>query len=156
MCWQCDNPELTYDDYLDTVILPLVHQNGWAVQGVSGRQPFAYTVGLTDCGLPELVITGMDEVAAATVLNAVAGQVLRADLVIGTRVHLCGLALEVIHVDRPELHLLTAMTLYGDDVRGLQLVWPDDRGRYPWEAGYRSRRAGQPLLGRPVQQPPAR
>ena len=150
MCWQCDNPELTYGDYLDTVILPLVHQNGWAVQGVSGRQPFAYTVGLTDCGLPELVITGMDDEAAATVLNAVARRVLRADLEVGARVDLAGLVLEVVPVQRPELHLLTATALYGDDVSGLQLVWPDDRGRYPWQVGHRSRRGGQAMLGRPV------
>ena len=132
------------------MILPLVHQNGWAVQGVSGRQSFAYTVGLTDCGLPELVITGMDDEAAATVLNAVARRVLRADLEVGARVDLAGLVLEVVRVQRPELHLLTATALYGDDVRGLQLVWPDDRGRYPWQVGHRPRRGGQAMLGRPV------
>ena len=150
MCWHCNHPELTYDDYLDTVILPLVHQNGWAVQGVSGRHPFAYTVGLTECGVPELVITGMDDCAAATVLNAIAGRVLREDLDVGARVDLSGLALEVLAVEHPDLHLLTATALYGDEVRGLQLVWPDDRGRYPWQPGHRSRRGGQPLLGRPV------
>lgn len=51
-------------------------------------------------------------------------------------------------VDRPQDHLSTALALYGDEVRALQLVWPDARGRYPWDRGHRAVRAGQPLLGR--------
>jgi hypothetical protein len=32
-------------------------------------------------------------------------------------------------------------------VRGLQMVWADDRDRWPWERGFRGRRGGQPVLG---------
>lgn len=78
MCMRCDDPELSFDEYLDRVIVPLVRQNGWAVQGVSGRRPFAYTVGLTDCGLPELVVTGMRDGPAATLLHSVAASALHA------------------------------------------------------------------------------
>lgn len=149
MCFQCDNPELTYDDYLALVILPLVLRNGWAVQGVSGRRPFAYTIGLTDCGLPELLVTGMREAAAATLLNTVAARVLHQELEAEQPLELAaGLVLEVLRVDRPQDHLLTATALYGEQVRALQLVWPDEQGRYPWQQGRRAARGGQPVLGR--------
>ena len=155
MCFQCANPELTYDDYLDLVILPMVRQKGWAVQGVSGRRPFAYTVGLTDCGLPELLVTGLRDAAAATLLNTVAARALQEEEpCAGGPVVLLSMVLEVVAVSRPDSHLVTATALYGDEVRALQLVWPDDRGRYPWQTGYRSRRGSQPLLGpRPGDRP---
>ena len=42
---------------------------------------------------------------------------------------------------------LTAVQgLYGD-VRAVQVVWTDSRGRLPWEAGYANPRGSQPLLG---------
>lgn len=149
MCMRCDDPELSFDEYLDRVIVPLVRQNGWAVQGVSGRRPFAYTVGLTDCGLPELVVTGMRDGPAATLLHSVAASALHAEPTAGERLVLPGgLTLEAVVVDRPQDHLSTALALYGDEVRALQLVWPDARGRYPWDRGHRAVRAGQPLLGR--------
>ena len=147
MCFQCDNPELNYADYLDTVILPIVHRNGWAVQGVEGRRPFAYTVGLTDCGLPELVVPGLGAGPAAGLLNDVARQVLRHDVVPGQQLSSSHGQLQVLAVARPQEHLLTATALYGDDVRAVQLVLPDGRGRYPWQAGCRSQRGGQRLLG---------
>jgi hypothetical protein len=45
------------------------------------------------------------------------------------------------------VHLLTAVALHGPAVRGLQMVWADDRSRWPWERGFRGRRGGQPVLG---------
>ena len=148
MCFECDNPEFSCADYLDTVITPLVHRNGWAVQGVEGRHPLAYTVGLTDRGLPELVVTGLRAGPAASLLNDVARQVLQQDVTPGQRLSSAQWELQVLAVEHPQEHLLTATALYGDEVRGMQLVWPDDRGRYPWQAGHRSQRGGQRLLGR--------
>ena len=147
MCAQCDNPELTYADYLDTVIAPLVRRNGWAVQGVGGRQPFAYTVGLSVCGLPELVVTGLPDARAARLLNEVARRGLHDELFSGQRVPTSGPHVHVLAVARPHDHLLTATALYGKAVRALQLVWPDDQGRYPWQAGAQSQPSGQRLFG---------
>ena len=55
--------------------------------------------------------------------------------------------LEAVAVQRPQEHLLIAHRFYGEQVRGLQLVWADDGGRWPCETGHRARRAGQPILG---------
>ena len=61
MCWQCDHPGSTRLDYLEH-ISELIDCYGWAVQGVQRDRihpPWAYTVGLTLNGRPELVVTGM-------------------------------------------------------------------------------------------------
>ena len=35
MCWQCDNPDRTTDDYLD-LLREIINGHGWAVQFVEG------------------------------------------------------------------------------------------------------------------------
>ena len=57
MCWQCDHPGSTRLDYLEH-LHELIACHGWAVQGVQRDRvhpPWAYTVGLTSNGRPELV-----------------------------------------------------------------------------------------------------
>ena len=59
MCWECDHPGATRDDYLHYVG-GVIAEHGWAVQGVERDRihpPWAYTVGLTEHGEPELVVT---------------------------------------------------------------------------------------------------
>lgn len=41
--------------------------------------PFAYTVGLSDAGLPELVVAGMSDLCSAELLNAVGFHYLHAE-----------------------------------------------------------------------------
>ncbi len=46
MCWKCDHPEVTEQEWLEA-LHRLVEKHGWAVQFVeSDRTPYAYTVGL--------------------------------------------------------------------------------------------------------------
>jgi hypothetical protein len=55
MCWRCDHPGATYDEYL-TYMHGLITRWGWAVQGVQRdgpHPPWAYTAGLTEAGLAE-------------------------------------------------------------------------------------------------------
>ena len=52
MCWKCDHPDSTVEQWLDA-IRATVDKHGWAVQYVeSDRAPYAYTVGLHEHGLP--------------------------------------------------------------------------------------------------------
>lgn len=81
MCWACDHPGSTYQDQLDHM-RELMVRHGWAIQGVEGDRihpPYAYTLGLTQCGLPELVVTGMALRRAAELLNSVAAHVVHAE-----------------------------------------------------------------------------
>ncbi len=151
MCWQCDHPDGTRKDYLD-YLRGIIDVHGWAVQGVERarlRPPWAYTVGLTPLGLPELVATGLPLGGAARLLNDVAAHVVHAAAPQpGEQVPLVGgPVIEIVKVTDPAAHLEIAVELYGPGVRALQVVHADDRGHWPWQVGYRGVRGGQPVLG---------
>jgi hypothetical protein len=151
MCVFCDDPTLTYPEYLARMAR-LADEHGWAVQGVARdrhRPPRAYTVGLTRHGRPELLVTGLPLRPAAELFNGMAARLLHGTTPApGERVQPAdGPLVEFVAVEHPDVHLLTALALYGSQVRGLQVVWADTRGGWPWERGFRGRRGGQPLLG---------
>jgi hypothetical protein len=151
MCWQCDHPGSTYQDYLHHM-RDLMKCHGWAVQGVGGDRihpPWAYTVGLTEFGEPEFVVTGMRLGHAAELLNNVAAHVLRYKAPDpGEQVPLTGGPLiQIVTVAEPSAHLRVAVDFYGSGIRALQLVHADDRGHWPWDVGWRGIRGGQPVLG---------
>lgn len=149
MCWKCDHPDATVDDYLDE-LRRTMSEHGWAVEYVDKtRTPFAYTVGLHDCGLPELLITGVSAQRATRLLNTVAADMMGGrTLTPGQKfaVH-SGPLVEIVEVDNPDAHLKWAVAFGGPDVRALQLVWADGRGRWPWAASFSDGRGRQPVLG---------
>jgi len=151
MCWECDHPHATREDYLDFV-RERMQCHGWAVQGVQGDRnyaPWAYTVGLTAFGKPELVVTGTSLARASDLLHVSAPHLLHADApepgeqnpLIG------GPLIEIVQVAEPTMHLVTAVELFGPQVKALQLVYADDRGHWPWDVGFCGGRGGQPVLG---------
>jgi hypothetical protein len=151
MCWECDHPGATRDDYLHYVS-GVIAEHGWAVQGVERDRihpPWAYTVGLTEHGEPELVVTGLPLRRAAVLLSDVAGHVMHAAAPRpGEQIALRdGPLIEIVRVAVPSAHLVMAVELYGPGLRALQVVHADDRGHWPWETGYRGVRGGQPVLG---------
>ena len=151
MCPQCHDPSLTQADVYAALARQIEHQ-GWVIQGVTGDRlyaPLAYTVGLTDFDLPELVVTGLRHNLACALLDEVAEHSLHAQPPRpGDRVQLDGGPLfEVVRLEHPNAHLFTAVALRGPNISALQLVWADDRGRWPWERGHRGGRGGQPVLG---------
>jgi hypothetical protein len=157
MCWQCDHPDSSYEDYLEH-LRDLMKCHGWIIQGVGGDRihpPWAYTVGLTEFGEPELVVTGMREVPSAELLNNMAAHVLHAAAPRpGEQIPLTGGPLvEIVEVAEPSAHLRVAADFYGPGIRALQFVHADDRGHWPWDTGWRGIRGGQPVLGprQPVQ-----
>lgn len=149
MCWQCDHPNATTDDYLDE-LRATIRMHGWAVQGVEDdRRPFSYTIGLHHRGLPELLVTGLSPDRAAQLLNdaawaAVHGRIFApgAHIAVGD-----GPLVGIVEVDHPDAHMTFAVALGGPEVRALQLVWADERGRWPWAAGWGHGRRRQPVLG---------
>jgi hypothetical protein len=151
VCWMCDHPGATERDY-NRYLQQLIDIHGWAVQGVErdgARPPWAYTVGLTPHLRPELVVTGMGLARATEVLNTVAGHLLHAAVPEpGTQARLGdGPLVEVVGVTAPWAHLNMAVTLYGQRIRGLQLVHADKHGHWPWDQAYQGVRGGQPVLG---------
>jgi len=149
MCWMCDHPDASPQDYLDVLHTKML-KNGWAVQYVeSDRNPFAYTIGLHDWGLPELLVTGVSPPRALRLLNGVTRNVLRGQsLTPGEQIKLThGPLIEIVEVDHPDAHLCWAINVGGPNVQARQLVWADGRGRWPWSAEFADGRATQPVLG---------
>jgi hypothetical protein len=149
MCWQCDNPDKTLDDYL-ALLRAEILARGWIVQYVEDdRTPYAYTIGLHDRGLPEFLVTGLPPKRALWLLETFVKRALvgrrpapgeRLPLPAGTR-------LEIVKVEHPDAHMDMAVALEGRDIQAVQLVWADDRGRWPWAKGFDDGRRTQPVLG---------
>lgn len=151
MCWQCDHPGATWQDYLEH-LRELLEQHCWIVQGVQRerhRPPYAYTVGLAAHGRPELVVTGMPYDRAVELLNSAAEHVVHANAPRpGEVLPLSGGPVtEIVRVTEPAVHLAVAAALNGPQFTALQLVYADDRGLWPWDAGFRGGNGGQPVLG---------
>lgn len=155
MCWQCDHPGATDDDYRSE-IAGRIALYGHAVQGIEGdgvHPPWAYTVGLTARGDPELVVTGMGLSQASVLLNQVACLLENPGLIVpgADAIMRQGspgeFAIQVIEVIRPWAHLHVAVEFFGQDIRALQLVHADPAGRWPWEPGFASGIGPQPVLG---------
>jgi Domain of unknown function (DUF4262) len=151
MCWMCDHPGSSRADYLG-YMRELMACCGWAVQGVEREgvhPPWAYTVGLTLAGRPELVVTGMPMLRAARLLSEQAEHMLHAGLpTLGEPVELIGgPVIQVVKVAEPAAHLNIAVEMFGSRIQAMQVVHADDRGHWPWETGYRGVRGGQPVLG---------
>ncbi len=149
MCWKCDHPDATIDDYFDQ-LRASIRKHGWFVQYIeSARTPYAYTIGLHDWDLPELLITAVSPQRANRLLNKVAADTVRGTVLTpGQRIATpAGPLLEVVKVDQPDAHLDFAVAFGGPDIRALQLVWADGRRRWPWSAAFCDGRRRQPVLG---------
>jgi Domain of unknown function (DUF4262) len=151
MCWQCDHPGATWQDYLEH-LRQLLERARWVVQGVQrerGRPPYAYTVGLPRQQRPELLVTGLRYDQAADLLNSAAEHVIdagppRPGAMLALR---GGPTVEIVRVAEPGVHLKVAAALNGPGFTALQLVYADDRGNWPWDARFRGGYGGQPVLG---------
>ena len=149
MCWQCDNPDKTQGDYLE-LLREKIASLGWVVQYVEGdRMPFAYTIGMHDRGLPELLVTGLAPKRALWLLNTFAKRMLAGrPPVPGDQVWLpAGTRVELVEVARPDAHLGMAVGIEGPDISAIQLVWADGRGRWPWAPNFNDGRQPQAVLG---------
>ena len=133
-------------------IRDVIRRCGWSVEyvfGEEGSPAFGYTVGLWELGHAELVTFGACPDCAARVLNRLGSQIrdgvwLSAD----STPELDGTPLLLFDVPNPHQVILGAWALYVDDeVPALQVVYPDDEGRWPWEPGCSLRPGGQPLPG---------
>jgi Domain of unknown function (DUF4262) len=153
MCWKCDHPDSTMQEWME-LIYAAVQENGWIVQYVTDRTPFAYTIGLHERGLPELMVTGMPPQRARLVLNSVAEYLVNGGRPVpGERMLIGGeLLLDFVQVQHPDAHLKFAVSIYGP-LQALQLVWPDEQGHRPWCAEFSNDGVRQPVFGVRVDPP---
>jgi hypothetical protein len=159
MCLKCQG---WTDEEIWQKRLQTIERHGWAVTAVTGdgtSVTFAYTIGLTRYhGHPELLVTGMPQATAGKFLNSLAEQV-RA----GTRyaagnilTKANGRRWQFVPVDDPS-QLVDAQETYQSEagpVPGLQVIWSDPEGHWPWAPGWNGGGGIQPLYGRPPREYP--
>lgn len=109
--------------------------------------PFAYTVGLSTLGFPEVITYGMPRESAHACLNDI-GMMVRQGRPPAVGAALTGFFCGSVGYLLPVADtsdLVTAREVY-PDVEAVQLVWPDGRGMLPWQRGYDHDRWPQPLV----------
>jgi hypothetical protein len=147
MCWQCETRNDDIAEHLDE-IGDAAREHGWVIKCVDDvKNPFAYTAGLHQFGLPELIATGVTTERALVLIDYFARETrTKGALIPGARLDFLGVAVvEIVEVDQPDVHLGLAVALYGSDIRAVQLVWTDMSGYWPWESAFDD--DAQPVLG---------
>ncbi|MFI7079721.1 DUF4262 domain-containing protein [Micromonospora sp. NPDC049903] len=137
----------------------ILETTGWTVTHIlpgdgdfETTAPFAYPVGLTAHGHPDLITAPLPPEVAHTLLNDLAQRVYyKAErFTHGQRISDLIVGYDAIIIDGPptdDLHPGTAIARYGhDQIRLQQLVWPDKKGRFPWNSGYDFEPRAQPLI----------
>jgi hypothetical protein len=149
-----DNVDVVPNDEPFHELVGLIERHGWAVRMVApllGEEgmTFAYTVGLTAMGHPEVVEQGLPNDVGQAFLNVVGEEVRR-----GRRFEAGSIVTDLSTGRQPVAFLrvgdtsgLTAVKLVYREVDALQLVWSDTAGRLPWEPGFGPGPDRQPLLG---------
>lgn len=147
-------------DEVDRKVMEDIEKHGWSdisvfpTQGDTDIVGFNYTVGLTLRDHPEVMVLGLDYVQMHGILTQVyeqvkSGVVFKPD----TYYHLLlnqhrAAFVEVLNpVDDTAYPMSMAQHLLGE-IRGLQLVWPDNQDRFPWDPEFNAEYLPyQPLQG---------
>lgn len=138
----------------------VVEENGWCAEPVQPvedpPQPgFTYTIGFEQrFGSPEMVIFGLQPVAARGLLEMIA---MHLD---AGGVFPDGTFIGLLDNDLPSAVVPIDLELYGELFAGIaafyedtefrvsQFVWPDRNAKMPWDEGFEDRlRLAQPVLG---------
>jgi hypothetical protein len=119
-----------------------IRRHGWEVTAVgetSADCPFAYTAGLGLHDIPELAVYGLDPLTSADVLNELGKLLHRHDwhAIVdgGVDVHVKALTAPVRLIEIVDKDDLLMANLLFPDTPALQVTWPDQHGRHPWEPG---------------------
>jgi hypothetical protein len=117
-----------------------IDRDGFSIVGVMDTPPFSYTVGLTQSRHhPEIVITGLDLQTGRALLHAIVERIPAAvRLPIDEPIEkIANFPLVLKPVPRETSKVANmARALYEQNFELLQLVWPDAKGRFPWENGH--------------------
>lgn len=118
--------------------LRTIDKYGWQcmiVEGDTDNTAFGYTIGLTQVQHPEILLTGRTLAETHAILSLLAHRVLHhgRTLVAGMEVPLRPRKVALARIERPEDVLLVAADIYKGRLRGLQAIWADEEGLFPWQ-----------------------
>lgn len=137
---------------IQKLLMEKIEAHGWALQSVFGddEQPgFVYTVGLSRYNVPELVIVGMHQDAAARILNLIGTYVKSGNQISGGLTDLGGnlslpLYLAPNYREESEQLIKLALTM-NPRATSMLVVIPDEGGSFPWDSDVSPRWSGQYL-----------
>jgi len=139
-------------EYMERV-RTIVAEHGWMIQAVGAdddEPQFCYTVGLSDYDHPEFVLCGLPFEVSAHLLNDLGERVRGAiKFTDGTVVDdlLQNYPVYLMEVTEPAERLTVACAYAEGPVKALQVVWPDNESRFPWDPGYPEQYKVVPVLG---------
>lgn len=138
----------------------IIRKHGFVVQHIGADYekmlpPYSYTIGLADDGLPELCVFGIPGESAQVIVNELARRLkkegsLPTDQPLNEVLEGFKCVLHALTHEQLAPYLLGAVTRqHPRPIHGIQIIWPDPSGTFPWEAGFDMRYApAQPLLAR--------
>jgi hypothetical protein len=154
------NEDYTYDKQITQNILNDIEEQNMSISYIvsDGYCPgFGYSIGLfKKLQHPELIILGLNPESTGAILNNIKSQILNGtNFIEGVDYHgfLVDLPIQFIKVHRDNYkdYLGYAGWYYEKsfDFPVLQVVWPDNNGRFPWENNFnKDLKFAQPLLDR--------
>jgi Domain of unknown function (DUF4262) len=113
--------------------------------------PMAYTAGLSDNGLPEIICFGLPRRAGHILLNDAAELLRKNKLPLDTAIPELAVGFPLVFKRVPAEQGVSYINLAnyraGRPVDLIQLIWPDEQSRFPWDAEFDPlMRDAQPLL----------
>jgi len=141
-CMCCSQGVKAFHDNLDEIIKNVGHAViGTEIDPILPGQfiSMAYTVGLADKGLPELVVFSLPMEHAQIILNTAAEMLKAGKLPIDEPVEGIANMPSVLKRIDPEMtdgYLNIANLRANKNVDALQLVWPDAQGKFPWDPSF--------------------
>ncbi|MXP20518.1 DUF4262 domain-containing protein [Gordonia sp. HNM0687] len=140
-----------------------IRAHGWSVTAVSElcaecsedcEVPdcaFAYSTGLTLHSIPELIVYGLDAGTSGAVINELGDLLHRCDwtefVQAGTEICVAALDVPLRLVELVDKDDMRVSNVLFPDAPALQVVWPDDWGRFPWDDEYALEPVHQPVKG---------
>ena len=133
----------------------------FGIFGSEDNPPFTYTIGFAAHGLPEVIVFGLDMKMVAPFLNMYYDQIVNQKTREAGPAVLEGddwfnMPMSVINCDPDKIEEYAVQAFaFAEDIgwskpNFVQWVWPDTKGKLPWNAGYEKEKFGkvQPLLAR--------
>ena len=152
-CFSCGREPAEVDAHIDQVI----DGAGHIVMGIQADPPFAYTAGLWEKGMPELIMFGLSGPTSMAILNRVVdhiktnGMIQDGDLLddIATMPTKIGAVHDrhVVEHFKVAFERIERVKAEVAAPYALQIIWPDTQGRFPGDPLFEDRfSARQPLL----------
>lgn len=141
----------------------VIAEHGHVSVYVGGDDPdrtYTYTVGLNDVGWPELICMTLGPDSSYMILNEVVRKLRSSErMPVDQMIVTEALNFPIHLISAPNDPQSERFTMARErairigkspeSVTGLQAVWPDPDGKYPWEVGYDHKNWPQKLLGPP-------